>query len=268
MSDALEQMAELPAALTEFVPEPEKQEEAAKVEEKAPEVDPLIEKARASGWRPQDEYEGDPDAWVDAGEFVRRKPLFDQIHQLKKEVQNSKKQVEQVSSYAAKAAEKARAELLAELEAKKEEAFQAGDYRAFAEADKAHKQAEAEPAVQAEPEAPAIPPDLQSFVERNQTWFDKDRAMTVFAIDMTQEYLNNGTPYADALKKVESDVRREFAHKFVNPNKEKAPAVVAEGGEKRAEGKISYNDLSREERSVWASLKNHMTFEEFAKTLR
>jgi len=46
MSDALEQMAELPAALTEFVPEPEKQEEAAKAEEKAPEADPIAEKAR------------------------------------------------------------------------------------------------------------------------------------------------------------------------------------------------------------------------------
>jgi len=222
---------------------------------------------RASGWRPKEEYEGDPDAWVDAGEFVRRKPLFDQIHQLKKEVQNSKKQVEQVSSYAAKAAEKARAELLAELEAKKEEAFQAGDYKAFAEADKAHRQAESDPVV-AQPEQPVIPKPLQDFAERNVNWFDKDKAMTAYAVSQSREYIESGKSMDEALKLVESDVRREFAHKFVNPNKEKAAAVVAEGGEKRAEGKISYNDLSREERSVWASLKNHMTFDEFAKTLR
>jgi len=271
MSEALEQLAEIPEALQQFqepVAELEKiaEPEAKPVEEAKP--DPLVEKARASGWRPKEEFEGDPDQWVDAGEFVRRKPLFDQIHQLKKEVKSRAEQIEQVSAYAAKAAENARKQLMEEMEAKKREAFQNADYDAFAQADAELKKAEAQPAPVAEPKAPEIPPELQEFTARNERWFDKDRAMTVFALAEAERLKAEGVPYGEMLKMVEQEVRKEFAHKFTNPNKEKAPAVVPDGGEKPGKGKLTYNELTREERAVWNSVKNHMTFDEYIKDLR
>ena len=33
--------------------------------EATPEVNPLQEQAREMGWKPKEEYEGDPDKWVD-----------------------------------------------------------------------------------------------------------------------------------------------------------------------------------------------------------
>lgn len=273
MSEALEQLAEIPEALQQFQePEPEKlpdleekPTEEAKQADKAKE-DPLVEKARSSGWRPKEEFEGDPDQWVDAGEFVRRKPLFDQIHQLKKELKGRSEQIEQVSAYAAKAAENARKQLLEELEAKKREAFQNADYDAFAQADAELKKAEEQPAP--EPKTPEVPPELQEFTARNERWFDKDRAMTAFALAEAERLKAEGVPFGDMLKQVEQEVRKEFAHKFTNPNKEKAPAVVPDGGEKPAKGKLTFNDLTRDERAVWNSVKQHMTFDEYIKDLR
>jgi hypothetical protein len=254
------------AAKVDIVDEPKgKAEDKPKIDDTP---DPLVEKARASGWRPKEEFEGDPDQWVDAGEFVRRKPLFDQLHTLKKQLSAAEKQQQQLAEFAANAAKRARAEALAEIEAQKQQAFEAGDYKAFSEAEqKAQQLQQVEPRQQV-PAAPEIPQEVQDFAKRNERWFEKDRAMTAYAVDMAREYIEQGgKTREEALRLVEADVKREFAHKFVNPNKDKAAAVVSENGDKRGAGKLSINDLTKEQRSVWNSLKNHMTFEEYAKEL-
>lgn len=53
----------------------------------------LVEnKARTKGWRPLDEWHGEPEDWVDAREFLGREPLFDRIQDLKNQLhQNSQK---------------------------------------------------------------------------------------------------------------------------------------------------------------------------------
>lgn len=273
MSDALQQLADLPDTLAEFAepvdpPKVETTDAPALKEPEAAPADPLVEKARASGWRPKEEFDGDPDQWVDAGEFVRRKPLFDQLHQLKKELKSKAEQIEQVSAYAAKAAERARAQALAEVEAAKKQAFEAGDYQAFAEAQQQEQQIHRQ-AQQPQPQEVKPPPELVAFSERNARWFEKDQDMTDFAVAKAEQYVRGqGLSLPDALQKVEADVKRAFAHKFVNPNKDKPAAVVAENGDKRSAGKLTYNDLSKDERAVWNSLKNHMTFDEFIKDLR
>jgi hypothetical protein len=47
----------------------------------------IDDKARAMGWRPLEEYKGDPDAWVDAKEFVSRSSFFKKIDSLKEKIQ-------------------------------------------------------------------------------------------------------------------------------------------------------------------------------------
>jgi len=93
MSTEAAQVADIPDSLAAQAdsqvdaPVDDKPIDQPKVDE--PKADPLADKARASGWRPKEEFEGDPDEWVDAGEFVRRKPLFDQIHNLKKQAKEA-----------------------------------------------------------------------------------------------------------------------------------------------------------------------------------
>jgi len=63
-------------------------------------------KARAKGWKPLEEYSGEPDEWIPAKEFVGRQPLYDQIHTLKREIskqgQQFQKEMAEVSQHFAK----------------------------------------------------------------------------------------------------------------------------------------------------------------------
>ena len=61
-------------------------EETTGTEQEQAQVDPFIEKASAAGWRPLEEYDGDPEQWVDAKEFVKRAPLYEQMRKIKKEI--------------------------------------------------------------------------------------------------------------------------------------------------------------------------------------
>ena len=56
---------------TELKQEPVKQEPV--------QLTAIEERASAQGWRPKDEWDGDPDEWVSAREFVRAGELFKKI---------------------------------------------------------------------------------------------------------------------------------------------------------------------------------------------
>ena len=47
---------------------------------------PVEATARTQGWKPKEEFTGDPALWVDAKEFVGRAPLFDKIKGQSKEL--------------------------------------------------------------------------------------------------------------------------------------------------------------------------------------
>ena len=69
-------------------------------EESAPEItDTFTEKAVAGGWKPLADYDGDPDRWVGAKEFIGRAPLYEQNHKLKKEMADLKTTLHEVKSF-------------------------------------------------------------------------------------------------------------------------------------------------------------------------
>lgn len=51
----------------------------------------IEEKARDQGWRPKEEWEGDPDQWVDAKEFVYRGELMNRISEQNRQIKNLQK---------------------------------------------------------------------------------------------------------------------------------------------------------------------------------
>jgi len=51
----------------------------------------IVEKAKKDGWRPLEEWKGDPADWVDAKEFNGRKSLFEKIGSLKSELQSQRR---------------------------------------------------------------------------------------------------------------------------------------------------------------------------------
>jgi hypothetical protein len=220
-----------------------------------PAVDPVIEKAVKAGWTDKDawiEAGKDPEEWVDAAEFERRKPLFNRLHKLERAMKDKDAKLEAVSRHAAQVAELTRKRVLEELEAKRTAAVEVGDVDAFKEADSELRKVEQEKPVVV---ADEIPEEVRDFAERNSKWFEKDEDMTDYALIRAQKYGAQGKSRAEFLPLVEADVRRAFAHKFTNPNKEKPAAVSASSGERRPKGH-TYADLNDGQKAVWASLKN------------
>lgn len=274
MSDELQTVEELPDAFAALMESPEADtpaEEVEQVVEQAP-VDPVVEKASKSGWTDKDAWVAagkDPDEWIDAKEFVSRKPLYDKLHAQAKALKDKEEKLEAVSKYAAKAAEVGYKKAIKELQDQRREQIQAGDVEAVEALDKQIEEVkqELQPPVEEKQSAPPVPAEVTDFAERNEKWFEKDKPMTVFMVAATQEYTAAGKPLAEALKLAEADVKREFAHKFVNPNKEKPSAVASGSREARAKS-YGYNDLTQDQRQVYAAMKSHMSLDDFIKGLQ
>jgi hypothetical protein len=266
LPDSLKQYVEETEEKTE--PPPEKVADEVAIEQET--TDPLVEKAKQGGWRPKEDWTGDPDEWVDHAEFVRRKPLFDKIHSLSKALKDKDAKIDAVSKHATKAFEAGRERAIKELEEQRRKAVEVGDVEAFDEVEKQLQEARKDP----EPEVdlkvePEIPPVIQDFSKRNDKWFEKDEDMTDYALARAKKYTEQGLTLDVALEKVDVDVRRAFPHKFVNPNKEKPAAVGSNNTETRAKS-YSYGDLNAEQRNVWASLKKApgYTFDQYVADLK
>ena len=56
-------------------------------------------RAMEMGWRPRDEFSGEDDDFIDAKEFVARKPLYDKIAQQSKQLKNVTQAVEALKEH-------------------------------------------------------------------------------------------------------------------------------------------------------------------------
>lgn len=131
--------------------------------------------ARAQGWRPKEEFKGNPDHWTDAEAFVRRAdevlPLIKkQNAHLKREIDDLKKLVRRVTA----SERNTHATVLAELKAEMEEAVETGDVAAFKKLDAKADKLRAEIVE----DTPGLvngedPQEAFDSFRENNTWYDK-----------------------------------------------------------------------------------------------
>jgi hypothetical protein len=229
--------------------------------------DPFEEKARPKGWRPIDEWEGDPEEWVDAKEFVKRAPLYEKNHKLKKEVNELKSTIHEVKGYISTVAEASYKRAMAELTAQRDAAIEDGDKEQIREIDKAMKDAESM-------KAPVdnVHPSIRDWEKENGDWFYADKEISGFGMAYATNYLNtHPNDFDGALKAMESAVKKAFPDKFeTKPDKKKDPPAVEAGG-KTPQGTKTYTkaDLDDEARKVMTKFVRQglMTEEEYIKGL-
>ena len=70
-----------------------------------PEVDSYELQAREQGWKPKEEYEGDPEKWRPAKEFVERGELFGKIDTMGKELKETRKALKMLQEHHSKVKE-------------------------------------------------------------------------------------------------------------------------------------------------------------------
>ena len=179
--------------------------------------------ARKHGWRPKEEFKGDPARWTDAETFVKRADevmpfLEKKTKAQQREIDDLKRTLKQFQAYVTKADQRAMERATAEIEARHAEAVETGDLdgakRAVADLRKVEKDFTADLPVDAEP---AFDPEqaraeLAEWVEQTG-WYGTDDTKTKYA-DTQANLMGLAADWpggqAAWLKELEARVDRRF----------------------------------------------------------
>lgn len=186
-------------------------------------------KALEMGWRPKEEFEGNEEDFIDAKEFIRRKPLFDKINDQGKILRQTVKALEAMKKHYSEMREVEFDRALKALKNERKAALSEGDGDKFEYLDDQIKKVEEQveivrqekltPIVQEE----QVHPELKAWISRN-SWYDNVGYMRAFADDLGRR-LAGTMPPGEVLKTIEKKVREEFPQKFRNSAKDSAPDV-------------------------------------------
>jgi hypothetical protein len=251
--------------MTEEIKKEEVKKEEVKIEEPKQYTE-VEQKALDQGWNP--DWSGSPDEFIDAAEFVRRKPLFDKIESQKRFYDRKLKDVEttltQLAQHHTKVKEFEYQRAIKDLRMAKREALKEGDTTAvLAYEDKMEEitdthqkelqQLQIEQAKQPQNQA------TQEFLDwvKQNSWYTSNEEMHDFAEGVAASYIRRGQasgnpPTEQALyAHVNEKVRKAYPEAFGNPNRER-PATVVNGdrqgkGTPKAAPKIppEFEDVAR-----------------------
>ena len=238
----------------EQLKEVEAPEATNEAKEATQELSDIEQKALDMGWRPKEEWDGEEDEFIDAKEYVRRKPLFDKIEHQSKELKEIRRALRDLQGHHAKVAEASYKKAYEDLKVQYKNALTEGD------ADKVTELTEqmtdmkaAEKVRQSTPVQQAPDPRFLQWVEKN-TWYAQDTEMRSTADQVGLAYANAHPDMApeDVLKYVEGRIRKVFPEKFSNPNRSK-PAPV-DGGSRTKPIREDDFSLTEDEQRVMRNL--------------
>lgn len=258
--------------------EKEAQEDEQVEEEATSEVDPDEELARAKGWKPKDEWQGDPKKWVPADEYNRRGELFDKIDAQSRELKETKKVLKMLQDHHLKVKETEYARALEEVKAQKKQALIDGDADKVLEADEALMDMKAEQQAQkvaAKQEAARPDPRFVAWVEQNP-WYVQDNEMRSFADDIGIAHAKAHPEKSpeEVLTYVIGRVKKSYPEKFSNPMRNRPGTAESRGndvhGKTRSASSVESYKLTEEERRVMNTFvaDGIMTKEEYIRDLK
>ena len=233
-------------------------------------TDPVEASARTQGWKPKEEFTGDPALWVDAKEFVGRAPLFEKIKDTSKTVKKLEKTVDAMAKHFTANLNHAVNAKIAELRAAKKEAIEGGDVDKVEKLDKA---IEEQKTVKADiPTAPEVAPEVMDWVKENP-WYTKDQELHDFALAYNDSYLKrNPGDIEGSLKATATATKRAFPEKFSGDTKGKAgsPAATVEGATAPASAgrKYTVSRLTTEQKMAHDQYIKAGTFDAVAKAAK
>jgi hypothetical protein len=215
-----------------------------------PAVPPAYEaEAREQGWRPKDEWEGDPEKWRPAKEFAERGELFGKIDHMGKELKETRKALKMLQEHHTKVKETEYNRAIEELKGLQKKHLSEGDADKYLEATELLTDLKTEQKARAivQETAPAqVDPRFTEWTAKN-TWYAKETKMRDYA-DMVGTNYASKNPTLDpeeVLKYVTSEVKERFKDKFVNPNRAKQTVEGSSNGSSTAKPEFKMSDDER-----------------------
>lgn len=243
------------------------------------EIQPTIEDiAKEKGWKPKEEYEGEPSHWRSAEVFLALEEPLKRIEALGKELKNTKKTMQVLQEHHSKVKESEFNRALTYLKAQKKEAYEKGDVDAIIKIDDKIQEVKDTQAKQKEAEEVKENPMSDGeavFVSwmQDNPWYETDEDLRDFA-DATGQIYHTKNPDKspeDVLEYVANKVKNTFKDKFENKNRKKTSAV--DGGDRNSNSRSTSSldiELSDNERKVMNTLVRSglMTKEEYMKDIK
>lgn len=234
----------------------------------APNPSAEIEAAAAKGgWTPKDQWNGKPEEWLDAPQFVLKgAEILPEVRKALKEARDENKGIKKTLSdlhshltrTETRMYEKARKDLEAELDQHTLDGNVAGVRAVTKDLEDLAKDVAAGKAV-----APANPSDPLSdpaFAARFETWreenpwYETDAEMTDYVLGLGNRLAREGLTPAQQLVEGAKRVKAAFPHKFKNPNRDLPAAVEGAGGARPKAGK-TFNDLPADAKAMCLSFE-------------
>jgi hypothetical protein len=231
------------------------------------------QRAMAQGWVPEDQYTGHG-KWRSADDFLDRGELFAKIDEQNRRLKTQEETAQQFKKHLERVRKTEYNRALATLRAEKKSALIEGDADAVVDVDekietlKAEFQQEEQAAARQVPQEAPPNPVILAWMNRNP-WYNTERAMKIFADEVGTELAAKGMLNPkEILDEVERRTKKEFAHKFTNPNRSKAGAVEGGGG-KGSTQRDSFQLTDEETRAMNRFVKaGLMTKEEYIADIR
>jgi len=234
---------------------------------------PTQQEALAQGWVPKDEFEGDPEKFVDAGEFLRRGELFRKIESQSKELKDVRKALAEMAKHNSKIREVEYQRALETLKAEKKAALSEGDADRVVEIDdkidlvKTQQRQDLQQQVQ-QSIPQEVHPELRNWINRNG-WYETTQSMRGWADSRGVELAQEGKSPTEVLNTLEKEVKQRFPEKFHNPNRDRAAPVETTRGRGNAKADADF-ELSDVEKQVMNTLVRQgvMTKEKYIADLK
>lgn len=222
-------------------------------ETKAPEqTDPYVARALEMGWKPEDNWEGSPEDFIDAKEFVRRQPLFEKIEHQSKAIKQLNQAFEALKTHHTKVKEAEFQRALKTLkEARKEAMIEGETERALAyeqkieEVEQQKNDFDEDVKTVEIPKTPEAHPEFLAWQKQN-SWYGRDTELREFADTYGITLARKGMQPAEVLEAVAKKVKQAFPEKFHNPNRDKPGAVEAPTRRAASTDKVNMSDEDRQ----------------------
>lgn len=238
-----------------------------------PVADPYEAQAREQGWKPKEEYEGDPEKWRPAKEFAERGELFGKIDSMGKELKETRKALKMLQEHHSKVKESEYKRAVDELKALQKKHLEDGNSDGYLETTELLTDLKAEQKARevVNQNAPAtVDPRFTEWVASNK-WYSANPEMRQYAdvVGLGYAQQNPNLDPEEVLQYVTAQVKAHYRDKFSNPNRTK-PSSVEGTNTTSSPKKESGIELTDDERRVMSTFirQNILTKEEYIAQLK
>lgn len=247
--------------------------EEPKVEAQSSTPAPDVEaQARAQGWKPLEEFGGDPRKWVEARVWVENAPLVAQVKAHKQKIREQNRALEAAQQHYSRVHEVAYQKALQDIGEAKRQAIIEQDVAKVEQLDQERARIEVERMKAPQPTI-TVDPSYQEWIDANPTIVG-DPQLKSFAIAYEQTLLTTEPDIDKRLEETTKAVRTAFPDRFKNVRRQQAPVV--EGSQTSVtptngtSKKFGVSDLNNEERTVMNRLVNSgvLTAEQYLKDIQ